>query len=332
MADRTHRFALLCCALFLTLLTSLRAGAQPNNAAVAQGLFDEARTLMAAKRWAEACPKLEESQRLDPASGTLINLAKCYENAGRIASAWSTYLDAAAAAKATANAERAKKARSDATRLAPRVSKISIDVPEASRLPGLEVFRDGVPLNAPAWGSAAPADAGEHAIEARAPGYQPFTERVVVNGEGNTLAVTIPQLVPVPAPSPEPPPPAPVSTVSPPKEEVKPARGLPPQRVLALVSGGVGVAGLAVGTIFGIQAISDANQAEEACSGSACTTSAGAEAGNDARAAGNVATVGMIVAAVGISAGLVLWFTAPAESSSPRVGLGLDRVVLEGAF
>ena len=326
------RFPIIAPTLLGLSLSSWDARAQATNTTMAQGLFDEAKVLMAANRSAEACPKLEESQRLDPGTGTLLNLARCYENVGRLASAWSTYLDASAAAKGAGNVERAKKAREKAASLAPRIAKLRIDVPEATRVPGLEVSRDGVPLNAPVWGSDAPADEGEHLIEAKAPDYLPFAERVLVKGEGATVVFAIPKLDPVPPPPPPPPPPVIARPEESPKAAAheKPA-GLPTQRVLALTAGGVGVAGVVVGSIFGLQAMSKANRAEETCDGPTCSSPGGAEAGNDAHDAGTVATVGMIVGAVGIGAGLVLWFSTPAESTT-RIGLGADRVFVRGAF
>src|SRR6188768_4131513 len=97
------------------------AHAQSTDSAAAQGLFDEAKALMATGKASEACPKLEESQRLDPGTGTLLNLALCYEKIGRIASAWSRNLDAAAAAKASGNTARENAARKRAAALAARV-------------------------------------------------------------------------------------------------------------------------------------------------------------------------------------------------------------------
>jgi len=68
-------------------LVAMGGDARAADAPAAQALFDEAKRAMADGRWAEACPKLEESERLDPSIGTAFNLARCYEHVGRIASA-----------------------------------------------------------------------------------------------------------------------------------------------------------------------------------------------------------------------------------------------------
>ncbi len=101
--------------------------AQQSGSAAAQVLFEEARQLMSAGHYAEACPKLEESQRIDPGSGTLMNLADCYERTGRIASAWGAFLDAEAGARLVGNTARAGRTR---TLSGPRAALT------ADRLPG----------------------------------------------------------------------------------------------------------------------------------------------------------------------------------------------------
>src|SRR4051812_5478245 len=95
--------------VFAALLSVFMAFTRPARAdAVAQALFNDAKTLMQAGKYAEACPKLEESQRLGPAIGTQFNLAVCYEALGKMASAWSLYLDVAGVAKSTNQPEREK--------------------------------------------------------------------------------------------------------------------------------------------------------------------------------------------------------------------------------
>jgi serine/threonine-protein kinase len=326
-----------CC---MGISITARAGAQAAvNSAAAQGLFDQAKALMAAGKAAEACPKLEESQRLDPGSGTLLNLALCYEQTARVASAWTTYRDAAALAKASGNAERERGARERAEALAPRVAKLVIEVPAAARVPGLVVTRDGVAIGEAQWGAPIPTDEGAHALTAKAPGRQAWQSAVNVTGAGTTATTTIPPLAeasvtPVAAPlagatTPKAPPPVPAE---PQPAEPTPS-GLGTQRILALAAGGVGVAGIAVGTVFGFKAMSKQNDAEATCAGTRCTTTAGADAGNDAHTAGTISTIGMVVGVAGLAGGAVLWFTAPSPATGgTRVGVGPSGVTWRGSF
>src|SRR5687768_15625872 len=62
-----------------------------DNAATAQALFDEGKKLLAQKRFAEACPKFETSQKLDPGGGTLLFVALCHKEVGKVATAWAEF-------------------------------------------------------------------------------------------------------------------------------------------------------------------------------------------------------------------------------------------------
>jgi len=289
-----------------------------SDSAAAQGLFDEAKALMTAGRAAEACPKLEESQRLDPGSGTLANLAKCYELTGRIASSWSTYLEAAVAAKKAGNVDRENGARALAAGLAGRVSKLLVSVPMDARVAGLEVSRDGSAVGQPQWGLAIPLDAGEHAVVARAPGYREWKTVAIVKGEGTTTQIDVPKLEPEEKAAAD----APHSS----------SKGLGTQRIVALSAGGLGLVGVTIGTIFGVKAMSSHSDAEKDCSGSSCRTPQGVQAGNDARSAGNIATIGMIVGAVGLAGGVTLWFTAPKAKPSAELAVGPGSVDFKAAW
>jgi tetratricopeptide (TPR) repeat protein len=128
----------------LSFLVTLPVAAQERDPATAQALFDQGRALMKAKNYAEACPKLAESQRLDPGIGTQFHLADCYENQGKLASAWATFLEVASLAAASNQPDREKAAKNRAARLESRLPRLTIVVPAASRVPGLQVTRDGV--------------------------------------------------------------------------------------------------------------------------------------------------------------------------------------------
>ena len=165
-----------------------------SDSATAQALFDRAKKLMRAGKYSEACSALEESQRIESRSGTALNLADCYEHAGRLASAWSTFLDAATLAKATGNTEREHGARERAAALAPRLSNLLISAPSAASSPGLEIKRDGQLVGPAQLGLPLPADAGKHTIAAQAPGRKPWQTEVTVQSGASTANVTVPDL------------------------------------------------------------------------------------------------------------------------------------------
>src|SRR5205807_91874 len=100
-------------------------------------LFLEGRKLAAAGDYAAACPKFEDSYRLDPGIGTNFNLADCYEHRGLIASAWARFLDVAAATKAVGQSERERVARARAALLEPKLARLTLEVEGTE--PGLSV-------------------------------------------------------------------------------------------------------------------------------------------------------------------------------------------------
>jgi hypothetical protein len=176
-----------------------------SDEATAQLLFREGKALLDAGKYPEACVKLEESQRLWAGSGTLFNLADCYEKTGRLASAWAAFVKVAADTKAKNQTERHEVATSRAQRLEPRVGKLKIEVRERS--PGLELKRDGRPLAEAMWGVAVPLDAGDHPVEAAAPGRRPWRSTVrVVDGEVTRVEVPTLEIESAPPPPPPPPP------------------------------------------------------------------------------------------------------------------------------
>jgi tetratricopeptide (TPR) repeat protein len=109
------------------------ADAQPDDAgATADQLFEDGRELARADRWAEACPKFEASLRMDPALGSRLNLAACYEHIGELARAWRLYRESADLAEEAGDVKRRDYARAHAAALEPRLAGLAIPAPVAT--------------------------------------------------------------------------------------------------------------------------------------------------------------------------------------------------------
>ncbi len=309
--------------LSLTLATHSRAEVSSADSAAAQALFDQGKQLMAEGSYSQACAKLEESQRLEPTSGTLINLADCYEKVGKLATAWTTFLDAASAANRAGNQERERAARERAQALVPILPKIMIKV-AGDNTAGMEVRRDGTLVGPAQWGAKIPADQGEHRVTASAPRRKSWESTVMVPAKGETVTVVIPELEPLSDTGA-----APASGPTPTAERPTPT-GLGAQRTIGLVAGGLGVAGVVVGSVFGLISKSKHDDADKHCTGSVCRDEAGVSLKRDALMAGNVSTAAFVVGAVGLVGGVTLWLTAP--KSAAQVGVGPGSLLVKGTW
>lgn len=327
-------------AVTLALSAPAVALAQPSaqDSAVAQSLYDQARKLAAANQYSDACPKLEESQRLDPTPVTQFWLADCYEHVGRTASAWSSFLDLAAEARRNGGPkaeEREKVAKDRANAIQPKLTQLVIDVPAAVRVTGLVVKRDGEAVHDGQWGSPVPVDPGNHTIEASAPGKQTWTKTQDVEGVGQTVTVHVDAL----ADAPVAPPPAAGATPSgaPATPEATPSSS--PLKTVGLIVGGVGIVGLGVGTAFGVIALSKNSAANSGhCGGSLggpnqCDAT-GVSDRSDAVSAGNVSTIGFVAGGVLLAGGAALWLLAPSSSvqAAPAVGTNGGGLLVRGVF
>src|SRR5260370_9884027 len=69
------------------------AQAPQRDPIAAETLFERGKRLIEQGRTAEACAAFAESERLDPAGGTLLRLALCREAEGKLASAWLAFTE-----------------------------------------------------------------------------------------------------------------------------------------------------------------------------------------------------------------------------------------------
>lgn len=299
------------------------AAAQGTDRAFAEQLFRTGQELMGAGNYAEACPKFAESQRLDPGTGTVLNLALCHEREGKLASAWSEYNDVLTLARRDQRPDRVEYAQQRLAALEPRLSRLTIELAADGDVPGLEVRLDGRVLGRPALGIATPVDPGVHRVSASAPGKQPWTSTIAIAAVASdqkpmSSTVQIPKLLAAPAAA------VPAHAATPRGRPLEPVVGtangendkaLQVRRMGAYALGGLGLVGVGVGSFFGLRAISRYNLSnDEGCVGSQCPPGA-AETRRSARAAGDISTVAFVVGGVALGTGIVLYLTS---SRSPK--------------
>ena len=310
------------------------AAASPADVAAAQGLYDEGRRLMKQGHFDAACPKLEESDRLDRSASTEYHLADCYAHVGKTASAWGLFLEVASQSRQQGRADAEQLARKRASELAPKVAHLTVVVPPASQASGLQITRDGQALGSGQWGTAVPLDSGKHVIAATAPGHADWSTTIDV-ADGGAANVEVPalgaaQVAAAPVAPAEPT--APVAPAPPPPEADR--SGGSPWKTIGLVGAGVGLATVGVGAFFGAQAISKNSDSSKDCAGDKCNA-AGYATRNDALTSGNVSTVLIGAGAALLVGGAVLWLTAPGASSDgahAALLVGPGSVGLAGSF
>jgi len=301
------RFALVLAAVVASTSVA-RADVTPTERAVARELFVQGRKLMQSKRYAEACAKLGESQRLDPAPGTLLNLAVCHEAEGKTATAWSELADALSLARRDRRMDRVSLAERHLKQLEPRLSRLTIEVPAAARIAGLEVKLDGGSVGEPSWGTAVPVDPGQHVVEVSAPGKKPWRTELSLGADADRKTVAVPELESLPKAKPKPSPPP------------KPPESGRWRRPAGLAIGGVGVVALGIGGYFGLRAFSRWEDRNDHCGGAGCDPT-GMEAGDDADRAATVANIGIGIGLVGIAAGTYLVLSSASGERSSVAGV-----------
>ncbi|MFO7178678.1 MAG: hypothetical protein DIU78_008280 [Pseudomonadota bacterium] len=296
--------------------TTTSAPASSTNDAVerAEAEFRAGREAVAQGDYRTACTHFERSQELDPQLGTLLNLAVCNKHLGKPAAALRQFREAAALARSGGHTEQEQGARAYIAELEREVPKLVVEVRDRTT-PGLRVEFDGTPLAPNHFGQVLEAEPGTHTLVASAPGREPFHATVELT-LGQTHTVAIPELAEAPAPA-----------------DAGTQTELDTRRILAIASGAVGVAGVAVGTVFGFRSMSKKSDADRHCDGSQCTTQEGVRLREEAISAGNVSTVAFVIGAAGLAGGAVLWLTAP-DSQEPElaVAIGPGSFALRGTF
>ncbi|NUP10805.1 MAG: tetratricopeptide repeat protein [Polyangiaceae bacterium] len=242
------------------MFASAPAPAQQRDPAGAEKLYDEAAALMQKGDYAAACPKFEQSHKLDPSPGALLSLAGCAEHEGKLATAWVRLKEArslnADTASVKSRQEMEKFIASAIKRIEPRIPTLEVRVRCRAAAPsteaaactsGLVVMRGDQDVTG-TLGTALPVDPGKHVIEARAAGFATKkAEETVGDGAHAVVDMVLERAVEQPpsppsdpivpaAPSPKP---SERPPVVPPREKEE---GLGPLRISGIALGATGLA------------------------------------------------------------------------------------------
>jgi hypothetical protein len=303
------------------------------GSADAEAAFRAGRKAMQAGDYATACARFAESERLEPAPGTLLNLADCEEHSGHLVAAHEHF--GLAASGFPRGDVRRTIALQRESELDKRLVRLTLRL--APSAPQGAVVHDGdTILSGSALGSVRLVDPGLHVVIVAAPGHEDHPYALTLR-EGDQVEQTLeagevsapgtPPVAPSAAPTPAP---VPVDSVA-----TSPAPASSGRRTIGFVLGGVGVAGLAVGTITGILALDRASTVKSHCPDLACDPQ-GLDAASQGKWLAPTSTVAFIAGGALLAGGAYLVFFGGRSSSAvaltPTISPHAGGAVLRADF
>jgi hypothetical protein len=295
----------------------------PGAAALAEGLFQDAKRLMAEGNFQEACPKLAESHRLDPAGGTALLLGSCHESMKRWASAWAAYKEAEGFAIKDHRSDREQRAKERLREVEVRLGWLRLRVPAALQgAEGLRVRVGTLEIPRAAWTSPLPLDPGEYRVSAGLPGGCSWSAEARVDEGGGNVALALPERLDCEAT-----PGAAGPSAAP--------RSSPSLAAYGLL--GAGVLGLGAGAVLGLRALSKDREADRRCPEVSCADADVVRLSSEARRTARASNVSFVLGATALSAGLLLVLLqrherAVAVRVAPSLGASGGLVFATGAF
>lgn len=326
--------------LLLVLAALLWALPAQADKVAAEKLFQEGRALMDAGQTEQACLKFKASMEAERSVGAMLNLALCHETLGKTASAWAEYSEAADLARHANQEDRAQGAAEAIARLEPVLSHLTIQVDDRSD--GLVVLRDQSRVVPGTFGTSLPIDPGDHVIEARAPGKQPWTTTVQIPHGPSAQTVVVPLLAA--AGPPAAPAPGHRPSMPPSGGDSAPSSGLNGAEIAGITLMAVGAVGLGVGIGAGLVAMGEQQSLDDdladdtLCPGppTGCAE-AQSRADDDIKPIAHVSTAGFVIGGAAMVGGLVVFLLAPDEDEQaamvlPSVGPSSAGLALTGSF
>ena len=279
--------------LVLLLMLPRVAWAQEDPRETASRHFEEGTTALESGEDERALESFRAAQALVPNGTTLWNIVVLELRLGRTLEAHrdlGIYIELAGSEPQ----ERIDMAKEKRARLEAELARLRV----RASPPHAEVSVDGEKIDGWVWRTA-----GAHVVEVRAPRHR-ASKREVRLEPGSALDVDVTLSIEREAP----PPARPVRMRKTEREELR-ARPMSARRIAGWTVGAVGVASLAVGTGFGVQAILKGRESDDHCPTPDSCDAVGVELDRQGVVAANVANVTIAVglAAFGVGLTLVLW-------------------------
>lgn len=319
--------------LAVLLLGSAPARAQQEG--VAESLFRQAREEMKQGEARNACPKFEESYRLDPSVGTLLNWGLCEEALGHTATAWTKlrqFVDSAPTGDG-----RLRLARQTIAKLEAELPWVRLIVDQGTEQ--VIVQLDGVELRDASLREAIPVDPGEHsATVSLTTGETRETRFQIKQAERLDLRLSPPNRMALVAPSEPAPTSPPQSTIakSVPIVPVRAPNLATPrsrrnnERMAAYTAVAVGSAAFVMGSVFGFMALRDRSIVREHCPNHDCNDQTGLDAARSGARNETIADVAFGVTALGLATAGVLFWHSRRASAAVSVGANSASLSLIG--
>jgi hypothetical protein len=317
-------------ALFLSLtLIARAAGADPSAAdrATARTLAQEGQQALDAKKFSAAADKFTRADQLVHAPTLLLGLARAQLGMNKLVEAQESYNRIIREGVAQGSPRSWSKALEDATKevdaITARLPWVTISVLGPTNP---EVVIDSTPVPNASLGVKRPVNPGSHTIKASAEGFNP-SEKTMMFAEGQSISVNL-ELEQAPTEA------APVAAPQTPEAPAPSGGG---RKTAAFVALGLGGAGLAVGGVAGILAMSKHTQLKQACPDGVCDPTTQGAALDSYHTVGTISTIGFIAGGVGVAAGAILLLTQPKDSAPPAAAnwspfIGVGSAGVRGTF
>jgi hypothetical protein len=295
----------------------------------ADQLFKKGQKLLAEKRYAEACTAFEDSDRIDPQIGVKLNAGRCYQEWGKLATAWRWYTDAEQMAS-KAGDKRTPQIHALIEGIERDVPHLTLVLPPDAVTDQLAIRLDGIPLAPATVGDDRRVDPGLHEIAILVEGQPRARTIQVLRGDRTKITLDVPTRARGRT----------QRTSSDPGADAGRTR-----RLVGLGAAGVGVIAVGIAGITTLRAHSDyehalhgyCNDAPDMCDPTGLTRT------HSARHRANIATAVTLLGTAAVAGGLYLYFTTPRTAEhpdrpgqalyvAPAIGVDGAGIVLGGGF